>query len=168
MANVTDLCPQCGVSLANHVCPQRVGTVPGVVTTYSHNGATVTKVVRAVSKNNACIRCGLVHHNERGTKIVCTATAASNYFSVKVAPDSADFYRKVAEFLDYEAGNITAPTKAAPVAATLAPAKAATPAPVAAPKAEAPKAEAPKAEAPEAEAASDRKKRVKAELAKAR
>jgi ribosomal protein S27AE len=146
MANTTDLCPQCGVALANHVCPQRVGTVPGIVTTYSRNGATVMKVVRAVSKNNACVRCGLVHHNERGTKIVCTATAASNYFGVKVAPDSADFYRKVADFLDYEAGNITAP-----VAATLAPAKVATSAPVAAPKAEAPKAEAPKAEAPKAE-----------------
>lgn len=144
MANTTDLCPQCGVALANHVCPQRVGTVPGIVTTYSHNGATVTKVVRAVSKNNACVRCGLVHHNERGTKIVCTVTAAARYHGYKVNPDSPDFFRAVADFLDYEAGNNAAPVQAAPVQA------------------------APKADAPKAETKAEKSKRIKAELAKAR
>jgi ribosomal protein S27AE len=121
--HTTDLCPQCGVALANHVCPQRVGTVPGVVTTFVHNGATVSKVVRAVSKNGACGRCGLVHHNERGTKLVCTAQAAANWANVKLDPMSPVFMQTVADFLLSEQVNGTvtvaaaAPVAAAPVAA---------------------------------------------------
>lgn len=110
-------CPSCNVPLAQHTCPQRVGTVPAVIS------ATTGKLVRATSSRPTCGRCGHVHHNERGTALVCTASATARHFNTKVAPNDPNFYALVTQFLAHEAqtSQTTVATRQIPPPAPVSP-----------------------------------------------